>query len=98
MTFGFCRLAAVARGPAHRPEVMEEHSSSQHHLHRNWRPITVSAFFIYPVESRGKIAGKNRGEKSRGKIAGKNRGGKSRGKIAGKNRGEKSRGKIAGKI
>jgi hypothetical protein len=80
MTFGFCRLAAVARGPAHRPEVMEEHSGSLHHLHRNWRPITVSAFFHLP----SRIAGKNRGEKSRGKMAGKNRGEKSRGKIAGK--------------
>jgi hypothetical protein len=85
----------------------------------SWRIIVVVSksqlqdgerkFFIYPVESRGNLAGKfsgeNRGEISLGnfavKIAGKNRREKSRGKIAGKksgkiagkNRGGKSRGK-----
>jgi hypothetical protein len=69
MTFGCGRVAAVSRGQAHRPDVVEVH----------WR-ITVAVhtiataahdgehnFFIYPVGSRGKIAMKNRGEKSRGK-------------------------------
>ncbi len=37
MTFECGRVAAVARGPAHRPDVVEDHSSRPHHLHRNCR-------------------------------------------------------------
>ncbi len=36
MTSGFSRLVAVAKGPAHRPDVVEDRSRSLHHLPHTW--------------------------------------------------------------
>jgi hypothetical protein len=80
LTFGCGRVSAVSRGQANlnRPDVVRitvavrAIATAAHDGERNC--------FIYPVESRGKFAGKTRGENSRGKFAWKNRGENSRGK------------------